>query len=1171
MAVPLDKTSFISGEISPGLFGHVDFTKFVTGASTMRNMFVSYRGGAVSRPGTSFVGYSKQIGRNYPPRLITFQFSIQQGLVLEFGNLYMRVIKDGAFVLENYAPITAITNVNPGSFSVVNTWSTGDWIYLKDIAGIPSISDDIYVITSRTATTMMLQDVFGNVLDTTLLGTYTGGGSAARVYTLVTPYGEADLEYLKFTESADVMSFCCWNQVTNTSYPAYDLTRLNDANWSLTEITLSATILPPTSCSGTTTSSGSTDYNYRVTAISSSDGTESIGSPIADIPSAVNIAATAGTNTITWPEVSGAKYYNVYKTLPGDEGVAVPPGSSFGYCGQAVGVQFNDTNITADFSQVPPTHQDPFSPGQITDVAITGNGSGLTTVTWVITTAAGTGFDGFPVIVGSALASFVVTNTGKNYAPGDSIAFNSAGYAAGAITFAVNPSPADTITLNGVVWTFVLVITGTAQTLIQGTLALTLTQLNADLSASTNPLLTVASYRVTGAALVINYLSAGTGGNAYTLAAPAATPSGAHLTGGSGTAGTAPTATLVVGPTTGTYPSLPAYYQQRRVYASSPNNPDTYRFSQPGAFLNFDTRIPTISSDAITGTPWSVQVNGLQFMVAMPGGLVVLTGLSAWQLTGTGGSSLNPQPITPSSQQAQPQAYNGCSATVPPIKIDLNILYVQAKGSIVRNLKYQIYANIYSGVDMTQPSSHLFGGFLIKEWAWAEEPNKVLVMIRDDGIMLSLTYLEAEQVTGWARHDTQGLFKSICSVTEPPIDAIYTCVQRFTSRNTPTYFIERFNEPVANGSESAWYVDAGVSLPQSTPNATLTASSATGLGSITGVMNLVGGVGYSTSTYAVVVDNNGQGAGTGAVPVLTIVLGVITAITFAGGSQGSGYIYPSIQIIDPTGSGSGASATAILNNSMTFTASAPVFLSGMETAPKYIIRMGGGKAQITGFTSTTQVTANMLSPITSTIPNTNIPAPATSGNWTLTKPVTTIYGLNHLIGMTVTGLADGQVIPPTVVSALGTITLATAASSIIVGLSYTAQLQTPYIDAGNPTIQGQRKKIEAATIRMQNSCAAQVGCNQVDGSTLSPIQVAVSWVNMDTMPVLGTSAYNDSALPLYTGDVRMPISGGYSRPGQIAVQQTLPLPLNILSVIPEVSTGDTPQPPHSTQPPQQGR
>jgi hypothetical protein len=69
-------------------------------------MFVGYRGGAYSRAGTAFCGFSKQTGRNYPPRLIPFQFSINQGLALEFGHQYMRVLFNGSFVTEGAVPIT---------------------------------------------------------------------------------------------------------------------------------------------------------------------------------------------------------------------------------------------------------------------------------------------------------------------------------------------------------------------------------------------------------------------------------------------------------------------------------------------------------------------------------------------------------------------------------------------------------------------------------------------------------------------------------------------------------------------------------------------------------------------------------------------------------------------------------------------------------------------------------------------------------------------------------------------------------------------------------------------------------------------------------------------------------------------------------------------------------
>ena len=117
------------------------------------------------------------------------------------------------------------------------------------------------------------------------------------------------------------------------------------------------------------------------------------------------------------------------------------------------------------------------------------------------------------------------------------------------------------------------------------------------------------------------------------------------------------------------------------------------------------------------------------------------------------------------------------------------------------------------------------------------------------------------------------------------------------------------------------------------------------------------------------IDDDGEGDGTGAVPTLTIVGGVITAVTFAPGNQGQNYTYPAISFNDPAGSagGSGASAIPVLSNAMTFTASGNVFSNGSVGS---FIRAGGGKAKVTLYMSPTQVQANIIIPITQVIPNT---------------------------------------------------------------------------------------------------------------------------------------------------------------------------------------------------------
>jgi len=105
--------------------------------------------------------------------------------------------------------------------------------------------------------------------------------------------------------------------------------------------------------------------------------------------------------------------------------------------------------------------------------------------------------------------------------------------ATGRITFADNPSPGATITLNGVIWSFVSGAAAGNETGIGADLGDTLAALAADLNASSDPDIAAAGYTVEDdTALLITHDATGPDGNAFTLAASAATRSAPTLTGG---------------------------------------------------------------------------------------------------------------------------------------------------------------------------------------------------------------------------------------------------------------------------------------------------------------------------------------------------------------------------------------------------------------------------------------------------------------------------------------------------------------------------------------------------------------------------------------------------------------------------------------------------------------
>ena len=111
----------------------------------------------------------------------------------------------------------------------------------------------------------------------------------------------------------------------------------------------------------------------------------------------------------------------------------------------------------------------------------------------------------------------------------------------------------------------------------------------------------------------------------------------------------------------------------------------------------------------------------------------------------------------------------------------------------------------------------LFYGFTILEWAWAEEPFKIVWAIRSDGAMLTLTFLKEQDFVGWTHSITQGSFMSVATVTENTstageVDAIYTVVQRTVQGQTLQYIERVVERTFPNGVVDAWCVDCGNSI-----------------------------------------------------------------------------------------------------------------------------------------------------------------------------------------------------------------------------------------------------------------------------------------------------------------------------------------------------------------------
>jgi hypothetical protein len=936
MSNPIILPSFAAGELAPSMYGRVDLAKYHVGAALLRNYFVDYRGGASSRTGTQFVGQVKDSTK--PNRLVPFQFSTSQTYILVFGDMTLRFVTNGGYVLETPTSIVSISHANPGVITNPgNTYSNGDLIFLSNLGGMTQLNQRYATVANSTGSTYTLIDMFGVPIDTTNYGSYTSGGQAARVYTIATPYAAADLALLKFTQSADIMTF------VHPGYTPQKLTRLGNANWTITPITFGSTVAVPTGLTCTTSGGGTqytgTFYQYAVTAIVG--GIEGQAGTVSSAGIAALGQNVGQKNTIGWNAVTGATSYRIYRTQENLSSF-VPQGALYGYIGTAVQAGTNtfiDENILPDFTNTPPQFNNPFT--------IAGN------------------------------------------------------------------------------------------------------------------------------------------------------------------------------------PGCVTFYQQRQVFGGMANAPEQVDFSKSGDFFNMDYSIPSKDDDNIEITIASLQVNSIEHLVPMQS-LIALTTSGAWKIDGGAAGTA----ITPSQIEAVPQAYNGCSS-VAPLTINYDILYVQAKGSIVRDLSYNFYVNIFTGADISLMANHLFYGHQITEWSYAEEPFKLVWAVREDGILLSLTYLKEQDVSAWAHHDTQGLYKSVCAISEGNENVVYVIVERFIQGQYLQY-IERFASRNMGGDPTiglpadpsrAWCVDAGLQYPLNKPNATLTPIATDAIPVIYGVHVIAGGSGYSPSTIINITDSTG----TDGILTPIIVGGVITGVNIV--NPGVNWTNPTLTVYDPLG-GSGAALQTILASPVTMNASAAVFGT---TQVGDVVRISGGLGYVLSIPTSSQIIVNVVNPLTGVWP-------VVAGSWSVTTPVQSISGLDHLDGQTVSILADGNVAPQqTVVN--GTVTLDRKYSAITVGLPFTCQLQSLYIDVQAPggTIQSKRKTIPNVTVRVQDTRGIFAGPN---------------FNNLIEVKERTTEAMGQP-ITLFTGDQRVLLPANYNVPGQVCIQVTDPLPSTILALIPEINVGDT--------------
>lgn len=543
------------------------------------------------------------------------------------------------------------------------------------------------------------------------------------------------------------------------------------------------------------------------------------------------------------------------------------------------------------------------------------------------------------------------------------------------------------------------------------------------------------------------------------------------------------------------YPAVVGYIDQRRAFAGSLVLPNGIQTSATGNLYRFDQPIPGQDSDSTSIVLSSDVLEQIRSFLSLKCNLV-FTGEGEWVF---------PDQVYTRSSGGPRKLSSWGSSYLDPIAIGNGCLFNTVQGSTVRDFfpLYGIYTSIWDGDDLTTTARHFFQYNTIVTWAFQPKPYPVLWMVRDDGVLISLTYERATQskpasTVAWAQHYTgvgPDVIESIAVVPEAPDYAVYMIVARQINGGTQRY-IERMASPIPATSQY---------MP-----------------------------GKADQRYARYLDCSTLFDGHNPTP--SGFPASINSVANPGSTDPADYVLSALVTVTLVGTG-GASGTK------------PFLASDPNTAnvvfdPENVLKLGTFQGLIVGYTGGTVVTVQLQAGLSQAQINAWFPG---NNNFGVAR---SIYSVPQLVGVPqetgdasgargVTALADGTATAGSATFVGSTLALPQPALVVNVGISYNADMQL--LDAYHPSAEIRNKYKNVKRVGFEVAGARSLWIGQDFDNLVEWNERQVS----DSFAIMGLS----------TGYFDEFSEGDWNKSGSVCLRHFDPLPCIIVSVLRELALG----------------
>ena len=234
------------------------------------------------------------------------------------------------------------------------------------------------------------------------------------------------------------------------------------------------------------------------------------------------------------------------------------------------------------------------------------------------------------------------------------------------------------------------------------------------------------------------------------------------------------------------YPSFVCFFQDRLCFACTTKQPYMLWMSRTGDYGNFGVEKAdgTVTDDSAVALSFISRKQFNILHIVPTTDLIVLTDGNEWLVSGA-------STVTPTEANPKNQTSRG-STDVEPIAIGSKLVFVQRRGKVVRDMGYSFENDQYDGADLTLLAKHLTQKTTITDDAYKQEPDSLIYFVTADGRILCLTYVKGQNVYAWSTLDTDGEFEAVCNIGGAEEDIVYCIIKREIGGETVRY-IESFS------------------------------------------------------------------------------------------------------------------------------------------------------------------------------------------------------------------------------------------------------------------------------------------------------------------------------------------------------------------------------------------